>query len=137
MEKSLGNSPTKMDLNLSRELQYFFYSLQALGCGTRAFLHPGQFSAAKTAKPIPFLYGRKLPLLSLDYTREGREREERKKTPPSVHHFRERKGIPQLLSYLTSKWKRQKPACFLTALEVRGSRIGRGQEAANKGKKRC
>lgn len=49
----------------------------------------------------------------------------------------ERKGIPQLLSYLTSKWKRQKPACFLTALEVRGSRIGRGQEAANKGKKRC
>lgn len=96
MEKSLGTSPTKMDLNLSRELKYFFYSLQALGCGIRAFLHPGQFSAAKTAKPIPFLYGRKLPLLSLGYTREGREREERKKTPLSVHHFRERKEMKYL-----------------------------------------
>lgn len=42
---------------------------------------PGQSSAAKTAKPIPFLHGRKLPLLSLDYTREGRETEERKKHP--------------------------------------------------------
>lgn len=39
MEKCLGNSPTKMELNLSRELENSFYSLQALGCGTGALLH--------------------------------------------------------------------------------------------------
>lgn len=76
---------------------------------------PGQPSKANAAKPIPFLQtymGGNSPFCHWTIQeREGKEKKE-KNLPSSVHHFRERKGIPQLLSYLTSKWKRQEIRLF-------------------------
>lgn len=87
-----------------------FYSLQALGCDTTAFLHP----QVKPARPRLLS-----PSHSFRHTQE--------ETPPSatgLHNrgegkrrkkkktFRERKEIHQLLSYLTSKWKRQETRLF-------------------------
>lgn len=77
---------------------------------------PGQSSVAKAAKPIPFLQtymGRNSPFCHrTTQERGGKEKKGKKTTPSSVHHFRERKGIHQLLSYLTSKWKRQETRLF-------------------------
>ncbi|KAM6419040.1 uncharacterized protein J5M81_012771 isoform 2-T4 [Pluvialis apricaria] len=70
----------------------------------------GQASAAKAAKPIPFLQthtGGNSPFChwTIQESR-GKEKKEKKKK------FRERKGIHQQLSYLTSKWKRQETRLF-------------------------
>lgn len=116
MEKSLGNSPTRMPLNLSREPENIFYSLQALGCGTRAFLHL-QVNPVRPRLLSPSLSFRHTweetpPSATGLYERGEGKRRKKKKLPSSVHHFREGKGIHQLLSYLTSKWKRQETRLF-------------------------
>lgn len=113
MEKSLGNSPTRMTLNLSRE---HFLQPPGIGMWHKGIpSSPGQSSAAKAAKPIPFLQtymGGNSPFCHWTIQDRGGKEKKEKKIPSSVHHFREKKGIHHLLSYLTSKWKRQETRLF-------------------------